>query len=261
MGQRWEGARLAGHTAAPASDRRDTAALMEFARDLLATSSSCGSRPTGPSPAESQAGVVPLSPREREVAELVLAGLTYRQIGESLYLSAKTVEHHMARIKRRRRTPRQRGRWSRTSSGGRRVACGAVRQRCGRRSTLLRTATPRTPFNVVVRRVALAAQSVEGRVSLGNGPNAIYLNRAACGRSAQGSFVRQIGSAGCPMRPAGVKELYRHKGHPCARRVLSRGWAGERTWRSPQADVPRAMPRATDGECLPLAVARILHAS
>jgi DNA-binding CsgD family transcriptional regulator len=35
------------------------------------------------------------------VAELVLAGLTYRQIGESLYLSAKTVEHHMARIKRR----------------------------------------------------------------------------------------------------------------------------------------------------------------
>ena len=35
------------------------------------------------------------------MAELVLAGLTYRQIGESLYLSAKTVEHHMARIKRR----------------------------------------------------------------------------------------------------------------------------------------------------------------
>ena len=27
--------------------------------------------------------------------------MTYRQIGESLYLSAKTVEHHMARIKRR----------------------------------------------------------------------------------------------------------------------------------------------------------------
>ena len=35
------------------------------------------------------------------MAELVLAGMTYRQIGESLYLSAKTVEHHMARIKRR----------------------------------------------------------------------------------------------------------------------------------------------------------------
>ncbi len=101
VGQRWEGARLAGHAAARAGDRRDTAALMECARDLLATSSSGGSRPAGPSPAESKAGVVPLSPREREVAELVLAGLTYRQIGESLYLSAKTVEHHMARIKRR----------------------------------------------------------------------------------------------------------------------------------------------------------------
>jgi DNA-binding CsgD family transcriptional regulator len=100
VGQRWEGARLAGHAAARASDRRDTAALMECARDLLAMSSS-GSRPMGPSAAESRAGAVPLSPREREVAELVLAGLTYRQIGESLYLSAKTVEHHMARIRRR----------------------------------------------------------------------------------------------------------------------------------------------------------------
>ena len=27
--------------------------------------------------------------------------MTYRQVGESLYLSAKTVEHHLARIKRR----------------------------------------------------------------------------------------------------------------------------------------------------------------
>ncbi len=44
---------------------------------------------------------MPLSAREREVVERVLAGLTYRQIGESLYLSATTVEHHMARIRRR----------------------------------------------------------------------------------------------------------------------------------------------------------------
>jgi len=58
-------------------------------------------RPAAPSAAEARAGAVVLSPREREVAELVLAGMTYRQVGESLYLSAKTVEHHMARIKRR----------------------------------------------------------------------------------------------------------------------------------------------------------------
>jgi DNA-binding CsgD family transcriptional regulator len=101
VGQRWEGARLAGHAAARASDRRTTASLMESARDLLTPTSGAGMKSTPPSPAEARAGIVPLSPREREVVELVLAGMTYRQIGESLYLSAKTVEHHMARIKRR----------------------------------------------------------------------------------------------------------------------------------------------------------------
>ncbi|MDQ3906273.1 MAG: helix-turn-helix transcriptional regulator, partial [Actinomycetota bacterium] len=43
----------------------------------------------------------PLSDREREVAGLVLEGLTYRQIGERLFISAKTVEHHVARIRQR----------------------------------------------------------------------------------------------------------------------------------------------------------------
>jgi DNA-binding CsgD family transcriptional regulator len=42
-----------------------------------------------------------LSEREREVAELVLTGLTYRQIGQRLFISAKTVEHHVARIRQR----------------------------------------------------------------------------------------------------------------------------------------------------------------
>jgi predicted ATPase/DNA-binding CsgD family transcriptional regulator len=39
-----------------------------------------------------------LSPREVEVAELVGAGLTNRQIGERLFLSEKTIESRMARI-------------------------------------------------------------------------------------------------------------------------------------------------------------------
>jgi DNA-binding CsgD family transcriptional regulator len=43
----------------------------------------------------------PLSDREREVAQLVLEGLTYRQIGERLFISAKTVEHHVARMRQR----------------------------------------------------------------------------------------------------------------------------------------------------------------
>jgi DNA-binding NarL/FixJ family response regulator len=31
----------------------------------------------------------------------VLAGLTHKQIGERLFISAKTVEHHMSRIRQR----------------------------------------------------------------------------------------------------------------------------------------------------------------
>jgi DNA-binding CsgD family transcriptional regulator len=39
-----------------------------------------------------------LSPREREVAELVADNLTNRQIAEALYLSAKTVETHLRNV-------------------------------------------------------------------------------------------------------------------------------------------------------------------
>jgi len=101
VGQLWEGARLAGHAAARAADKKDAAALLECARDLLASTTSPDPGHTSPASSEWRAGAVPLSRREREVVELVLAGMTYRQIGETLYLSAKTVEHHIARIKRR----------------------------------------------------------------------------------------------------------------------------------------------------------------
>ena len=42
-----------------------------------------------------------MSDREREVAELLLLGMPYRDIGSQLFISAKTVEHHVARIRRR----------------------------------------------------------------------------------------------------------------------------------------------------------------
>ncbi|WP_048876921.1 helix-turn-helix domain-containing protein, partial [Saccharomonospora saliphila] len=42
-----------------------------------------------------------LSDRERQVAELVVDGMTYKQVGDRLFISAKTVEHHMARMRQR----------------------------------------------------------------------------------------------------------------------------------------------------------------
>src|SRR4029078_3979204 len=42
-----------------------------------------------------------LSDLEREVADLLLLGMPYRDIGTQLFISAKTVEHHVARIRRR----------------------------------------------------------------------------------------------------------------------------------------------------------------
>lgn len=47
--------------------------------------------------AQAPAGVA-LSPREREVLQLVARGHTYREIGEQLYISAKTVENHVRNI-------------------------------------------------------------------------------------------------------------------------------------------------------------------
>jgi DNA-binding CsgD family transcriptional regulator len=54
-----------------------------------------------PDPDEESAESGLLSEREREVAVLVLEGLTYKQIGERLFISAKTVEHHVARMRQR----------------------------------------------------------------------------------------------------------------------------------------------------------------
>ena len=45
--------------------------------------------------------VAALSAREVEVARGVLAGRTHREIGAQLYISAKTVEHHVARVRQK----------------------------------------------------------------------------------------------------------------------------------------------------------------
>ncbi|GIJ42253.1 LuxR C-terminal-related transcriptional regulator [Micromonospora andamanensis] len=91
----WDGARLAGQAAIRTADRRAMTALLDCARALQGRSAAEDRKPA--------AGAVShrLSDREREVAELVVAGLTYREIGDRLFISAKTVEHHVARMRSR----------------------------------------------------------------------------------------------------------------------------------------------------------------
>ncbi|MBM7769889.1 DNA-binding CsgD family transcriptional regulator [Actinokineospora baliensis] len=91
-GLHWDAARLAGQAATRTTDRKRMLALLDCARTLRSEATR-----EDPTPA----GTSPLSGRELQVAELVLAGLTYKQVGDRLFISAKTVEHHMARMRSR----------------------------------------------------------------------------------------------------------------------------------------------------------------
>jgi DNA-binding CsgD family transcriptional regulator len=97
--------RLAGQAALQTPDGRVSGAMLQLARDLKLGASP---GPTSAEPATGGASVPhqpaagsALSDREREVAELLLLGMPYRDIGGQLFISAKTVEHHVARIRRR----------------------------------------------------------------------------------------------------------------------------------------------------------------
>ena len=94
LGLTWDGTRLAGQAAIRTSDRKAMTLLLDCARALQ-------ERVAGPGEPARAGGDQTLSDREREVAALVLAGLTYKQVAARLYISAKTVEHHMARIRQR----------------------------------------------------------------------------------------------------------------------------------------------------------------
>jgi DNA-binding CsgD family transcriptional regulator len=102
--------RLVGQAALQTPDGRVSGAMLQLARDLKlgATSTEMPSEaadvePTADAPSQPRqpAAGSPLSDREREVAELLLLGMPYRDIGGQLFISAKTVEHHVARIRRR----------------------------------------------------------------------------------------------------------------------------------------------------------------
>jgi DNA-binding CsgD family transcriptional regulator len=96
----WEASRLAGDAAVRVADAVAARRLLERARDLAADlAAPAPTVVTGPAPDGDGARRAGLSDREVEVARLVLDGRTHREIGAQLYLSPKTVEHHVARIR------------------------------------------------------------------------------------------------------------------------------------------------------------------
>ena len=107
-GLTWDATRLASQAALQTPDARVSGAMLQVARDLKFNTSGDDDPvavPASTSTAPHVGTVAPpfsrLSDREREVAELLLQGMQYRDIGSQLLISAKTVEHHVARIRRR----------------------------------------------------------------------------------------------------------------------------------------------------------------
>ncbi|RLE20689.1 MAG: hypothetical protein DRJ50_10345 [Actinobacteria bacterium] len=92
VGDRWEASRLLGQAALDHPDPATARRLLEEARALAVEPEAAG---------ESGLLALGLSEREAEVALLVAAGRTYKEVGAQLYVSPKTVEHHVAHIRRK----------------------------------------------------------------------------------------------------------------------------------------------------------------
>lgn len=108
IGHAWDASRLAGQAAVRADDRADMTTLLSCARSLRPVAVVEAARESAPAVAGPRRAPEPrpgdslgLSEREREVARLLVDGLTYKEIGATLFISAKTVEHHIARIRHR----------------------------------------------------------------------------------------------------------------------------------------------------------------
>lgn len=103
IGLAWEVARLASQAAARASDRTAMRKLHEVARAAGKNVSQPARLHAGHGPiaASMSPDLARLSDREREVAAMVVKGSSYREIGQTLFISPKTVEHHVARIRQR----------------------------------------------------------------------------------------------------------------------------------------------------------------
>jgi DNA-binding NarL/FixJ family response regulator len=79
--------------AASHADRGAARVLLDAARQLKSTLPGV-ERSGGPDASL-------LSDREQEIAAMVLAGMTHKEIGGQLYISTKTVEHHVAKLRQR----------------------------------------------------------------------------------------------------------------------------------------------------------------
>ncbi len=101
IGLGWDGARLAGEAALRAADTADAVRLVRLAHKLRGRLRVAPVPPQEPTDTPGKSTRAELSGRESEVADLLVLGLTYREVGARLYISAKTVEHHVARIRRR----------------------------------------------------------------------------------------------------------------------------------------------------------------
>jgi DNA-binding NarL/FixJ family response regulator len=94
LGLTWEASRLTGQAAIRSSDPSVTRALLEQARDLKAALPAS-------EPGEAATAASLLSEREQMVAQYIVDGLTHKEIGAQLYISPKTVEHHVAKIRQK----------------------------------------------------------------------------------------------------------------------------------------------------------------
>ena len=92
-GHVWDAARLAGQAALQHPERECALSMMQLAREI--------SRGHERQAVATAAASSTLTGREIEVARLVLDGQGYRAIGAQLFISPKTVEHHVARIRSR----------------------------------------------------------------------------------------------------------------------------------------------------------------
>ncbi|MEV6236907.1 helix-turn-helix transcriptional regulator [Lentzea sp. NPDC051838] len=89
-GHPWDAMALCGAAAARMSNPAEARELLSTGRALRAR---IGTEESGPTDG--------LSKRERAVGELLLEGLTHKEIGARLYISPKTVEQHVAKIRQK----------------------------------------------------------------------------------------------------------------------------------------------------------------